>query len=73
MRNQKRRVILTFIYLILLMILIFNFESVTNHHDMMYGLIGGIILMTITGTLNDFQTKKEEQKEFRELCKMYIK
>ena len=71
MRKQKQRVILTFIYVILLAILIFNFESVRNHLDMMYGLIGGIILMTITGTLNDFQTKKEEQEEFKELCRMY--
>ena len=71
MKSQKRRVILTFIYVILLAILIFNFESVRNHLDMMYGLIGGIILMTITGTLNYFQSKKEEEREFKELCRRY--
>ena len=71
MRKQKQRVILTFIYVILLAVLIFNFESVRNHLDMLYGLVGGIILMTITGTLNDFQSKKEEQREFKELCKKY--
>ena len=71
MKKQKQRVILTFIYVILLAVLIFNFEIVRNHLDMLYGLVGGIILMTITGTLNDFQTKKEEQEEFKELCRMY--
>jgi len=64
---------LTFIYLILFAILVFNLEVVRDYLDMFYGLIGGIIVMTITNTLNDFQSKKEEQKEFRELCKMYIK
>jgi len=72
-RKQKQRVILTFIYLILFAILVFNLEVVRDYLDMFYGLIGGIIVMTITNTLNDFQSKKEEQKEFRELCKMYIK
>ena len=72
-RKQKQRVILTFIYLILFAILVFNLEVVRDYLDMVYGLIGGIIVMTITNTINDFQSKKEEQKEFRELCKMYIK
>lgn len=71
MRKQKQRVILTFIYVILLAVLVFNFDIVKNHLDVMYGLVGGIILMTITGTLNDFQSKKEEEREFKELCKMY--
>lgn len=73
MRKQKQRVILTFIYVILFAVLVFNFEAVKNHLDMMYGLVGGIVLMTITTTLNDFQSKKEEQEEFKELCRMYIK
>ena len=73
MRKQKQRVILTFIYVILFAVLVFNFSAVKNHLDMLYGLAGGIILMTITNTLNDFQSKKEEQEEFKELCRMYIK
>ena len=70
-KKQKQRVILTFIYVILFGVLAFNFEAVKNYLDMLYGLASGIILMTITTTLNDFQTKKEEQREFKELCKMY--
>lgn len=73
MKSQKRRVILTFIYVILLAVLVFNFESVRNHIDMLYGVVGGIILMTITNTLNDFQSKKEEIEEFKELCRIYIR
>ena len=72
-RKQKQRVILTFIYVILFAVLVFNFSAVSNHLDMFYGLAGGIILMTITNTLNDFQSKKEEMAEFKELCRMYIK
>lgn len=71
MKKQKQRVGLIFIYLILLAVLIFNFESIVNHLDVMYGLIGGIIFMMITNTLIDFESKKEEQEEFKELCKMY--
>lgn len=71
MRKQKQRVGLIFIYLILLAVLIFNFESIGNHMDMFYGLIGGIILMMITNTLIDFESKKQEQREFKELCRMY--
>lgn len=71
MKKQKQRVGLIFIYLILLAVLIFNFESIVNYLDVMYGLIGGIIFMMITNTLIDFESKKEEQEEFKELCKMY--
>lgn len=71
MRKQKQRVILTFIYVILLVVLVCNIEVVKNHMDVMYGLVGGIIIMTITNTLNDFQSKKEEEREFRELCRRY--
>lgn len=72
-RKQKQRVILTFIYVILFAVLVFNFSAVKDYLDMFYGLIGGIVLMTITNTLNDFQSKKEEMAEFKELCRMYIK
>lgn len=72
-RKQKQRVILTFVYVILFAVLAFNFSAVSNQLDMFYGLAGGIILMTITNTLNDFQSKKEEIEEFKELCRMYIK
>lgn len=71
MRKQKQRVGVIFIYLILLGILVFNFETIGNYLDVMYGLICGIILMTITNTLIDFESKKQEQREFKELCKMY--
>lgn len=73
MKKQKQRVILTFVYVILFAVLVFNFSAVKDYLDMFYGLIGGIVLMTITTTLNDFQSKKEEQEEFKELCRMYIR
>lgn len=73
MKKQKQRVILTFVYVILFAVLVFNFSAVKDYLDMFYGSIGGIVLMTITTTLNDFQSKKEEQEEFKELCRMYIR
>ena len=67
------KLLLWLIAVVLVLILVFNFSAVKNHLDMLYGLAGGIILMTITNTLNDFQSKKEEQEEFKELCRMYIR
>ena len=67
MKKQKQRVILTFIYVILFAVLVFNFSAIDNHLDMFYGLIAGVIVMTITNTLNDFESKKEEEKEFYSL------